>query len=152
MKTEVKDLEFASVKELADGILNAMETAERDRGDKFYRLKEECAKAYMPIIRYLHDDMLPDDWRYELIVRVCQTVSDFETDALEPLDDPLFEPDVYWSALASWVYRGSTSAHYCEQYMKEFGPNFESFEMILQGGQMKEMEEIYRLMQEYVAR
>lgn len=51
-------------------MLNDFEQKERQDGSKFYAIKDSSAlkKEYQEICHKAHDDMMPDDFKYEFIV------------------------------------------------------------------------------------
>jgi len=79
---------------LARALADAFETAKRDNGDEFVRLREGSPEWMQEAIFAAHGDgdMLPNDWSY----RLCSSMADGIAEALEydadaDLDDALHE-------------------------------------------------------------
>jgi len=69
-------------------------------------LKEDLKEKYQDFVRELHDDELPNNWRYEIITDLLQNfVNEYEQDDLEnylhEITDSLV--DIYNSDRAKWL-------------------------------------------------
>ena len=69
-------------------------------------LKEDQKETYQDFVRELHDDELPNNWRYEIITDLLQNfVNEYDQDDLEnylhEITDSLV--DVYNADLIKWV-------------------------------------------------
>ena len=73
---------------LTAGTLRAAFTQDkRDDGSTFWCLTEQARQSVDDLtewLRNLHDDELPNDWRYETIVSICEALQD--VDDLEDVD------------------------------------------------------------------
>ena len=69
-------------------------------------LKEDLKEKYQDFVRELHDDELPNNWRYEIITDLLQNfVNEYDQDDLEnylhEITDSLV--DIYNSDRAKWL-------------------------------------------------
>ena len=77
-------------------------------------LKEDQKETYQSFVRALHDDELPNDWRYRIITDLLQNfVNEYEQDKLEDCLSEIVDSlvDVYNIDLIEWlkgdIMRGS---------------------------------------------
>lgn len=118
----------------------AFETAKRDDGTSFVRLKDGSPDWMTDVCREAHGGMLPDDMRYKMIREVVDimTETEDEDEQREALDGLV---DVSYYNLAQWLASGTSRFGYCDEAAEEFGPP-KSTDQLLQWGQLREYEEI----------
>lgn len=100
-------------------------------------LSEDAPQWVFDLVREAHDGMLPDDWRFALILRVLEAMSEG--------NDP--EPDTYFSRLLDWLGSHLNRVGYCDSALEEVSPSY-TFSLI-QWGQSYEMEDIRQIIEEY---
>lgn len=126
---------MAAINTLAGAYAAMFEQAERTSGDKYYRVRDAVPEAdrerAQALIRDAHESeyglMLPDDWRYALIVEALQAIAGHDTQtrsALDELPDEIADEstDHYNATLVAWV--GSHSYRfngYADQALDEYG-------------------------------
>ena len=69
-------------------------------------LKEDQKEKYQDFVRELHDDELPNNWRYEIITDLLQNfVNEYDQDDLEDVLHEITDSlvDVYNADLIKWV-------------------------------------------------
>ena len=85
---------------LTAGTLRAAFTQKkRDDGASFWCLTEQARQSVDDLtsfIRELHDDEMPNDWRYETIVDICTYLMDL----IEPIDEQSDASDIAFSTAA----------------------------------------------------
>ena len=72
----------------------------RDDGASFWCLTEQARQSVDDLtsfVRELHDDEMPNDWRYETIVDICTYLMDL----IEPIDEQSDVSDIAFSAADS---------------------------------------------------
>jgi hypothetical protein len=83
------------------GTLRAAFTQDkRQDGSTFWCLTEQARQSvddWTSFIRELHDDEMPNDWRYETIVDICTYLMDL----VEPIDEQSDVSDIAFSAADS---------------------------------------------------
>ena len=123
------------------------ETATRDNGSEFVRIKEGSPEWVTDLVRKAHgDDFLPDDWRYETIRSALGFIADEATDP----DDGSAEfadtqVDVYTSELIAWMGSNLRRVGYVNEAAEEYGSGVTEIERMMMWGQYAEAEEVYAL-------
>ena len=133
------------------------ETATRDNGSEFVRVKEGSPEWVTDLVRKAHgDDFLPDDWRYETIRSALGFIADEATDKSAPTsdrdpDDASAEfadsqVDVYTSELIAWMGSNLRRVGYVDEAVEEYGGELAG-DIVRQImlGQYAEAEEVYAL-------
>ena len=64
------------LQELATEALGWFERKERDDSDVFYRTKDDTPEWVRDMINAAHGDMMPDDWRYNMIHDTLSALDD----------------------------------------------------------------------------
>ena len=127
------------------------ETAARDNGNSFVRLKDGAPEWVTELVHRAHGDFLPDDWRYSTIRNAVGWIAD-ESDPDEPGEFADSEVDVYTGARLAWFGSNLNRAGYVDEALEEFGARevSDSSELIeLIGlGQYFEASEVFRLVVE----
>ena len=121
----------------------AFETATRDSGEAFVRLKQGSPDWMSDVIREAHDhaQILPDDSRYVMIREVARGIEDLtDWDDRHEMIDALV--DVTFHGLAQWLAADpARRMGHCDVACEEMGWP-EAVDQILQYGQYREYEEI----------
>jgi hypothetical protein len=129
------------VKNYANLMYAAFETASRPDGTNFVRLKEgKREEEYTEIIHAVHDDTdqgLPDDFTYRVIRECLAEITD-----IEDIDSPELEADIYTSDLLSWLMDDISRIGRVDDAMGE-GLGCTNLVSLLQYAQWQEKEEIY---------
>ncbi len=129
---------------LAQDLSSAFEERERTNGDKFRALKDGSPSWMTEACYAAHGEMMPDDWRYQLIERCADALAenDDEDDARDSL-----EPDIYTHELTSWVGSRADRYGYVDEAMEEQGADkWPGLITALQAGQQAETEEVFGLL------
>ena len=128
--------------ETAGTLRSAFEEKHREDGTSFWACVDEVGDELQEFIRGLHDDELPNDWRYKTIVEVLDAVverSDYSdewgTAAFEIAEQLTSE---WASELAAWLAESSDRIAYSEDEVADCLLPAEStlFER-LEGGQRR---------------
>lgn len=106
---------------IAQSLYDALNAEERDDGSKFYRLDAGSPEWMTDIIRAAHCDMMPDDWRYKMIVELlCDLTSDDPDQWEEHISEYADRnTDVYNSELLRWLASHLERAFYCDEARDE---------------------------------
>ena len=115
----------ATFQSVAGELANAFTSDKRDNGDTFYKLKDD-APDWINVHDLHHsvDDRFPDDWIYEKIAHLADSISEYEDadsarDAAGELADQ--SVDIYYSDLSAWFASNLRNAALCEDATDEFG-------------------------------
>lgn len=127
------------IQTLAKEVSSMFETKKRDNGKEFYCLKDGAPQWVTDMVYAAHNDMMPDDHKYDFIVEALDAIADSED-----VDDITLEADVYNGDLLRWVGSHLERAGYVEDAVKEFGMDANSFEFFtaLSSGQYLEKQEV----------
>ncbi len=128
-----------TIQELASEYSNMFETKTRTNGDKFLCVKDECKdESLTNFIHKIHDDMLPDDYKYQFIVECLDAIS-------ENIDfnDIHIEADIYNYELLKWVSSHSIRQGYCDDALEAYqGAKDLTLMQIISEGQFIEKNEV----------
>lgn len=128
---------------VAQEAYDAMERRTRDDGSSYVALKEDAPEWVRKIAYEAHNDILPDDWRYETIREAFEWIADDgDMDDRHGFADS--GCDVYNADLLAWVGSHGSRAGYVDQAREEFGEP-RDFYHGLQMGQYAEREEVFGL-------
>lgn len=132
------------LQELAGVAFDAMETATRPDGSEFTRKRDDCPEWIADIIREAHGDLLPDDFRYEMIRDAFGAIHDYSGNDLEDAGAEFADSttDVYNAALIEWVGSNLTRSAYVDDARADFGDP-RDFYHGLRMGQYLERSEVY---------
>jgi len=96
---------------------SAFTTKERGDGSTFTACKDDIAidSDLKTLIRECHDDELPNDWRYEMIVSILDSITEYDSDtewsdAAYEIEDNLTEMSTY--KLFQWYADNSSRIDY----------------------------------------
>src|SRR3990167_1208703 len=121
----------------------AAETAEwftegkRDK-EEFVKLKDKAPQWIKDMVREAHEGMLPDDHKYDFVLRALYHISDTK----DP-DSPELEPDVYTGDLLNWLASNLERAGFVDEAVGELGHSEQGIIGDIMLGQVHEMEQVY---------
>ena len=122
-------------------------TTKKDSLRKFYdaflidpsghiELKEESKKDYQLFVRKLHQDELPNNWRYEVITDLLQSFcNEYDTENLEDVLPEIVDSlvDIYNYDLVEWLKGDITRGSFRElRELNIDNPNMTVFDLIRQ--------------------
>jgi len=155
-------LTMRSIVETAQELHDALIWDERDDGAKFVRLRGGEEDWMIGACGAAHDDMFPDDWRYEFIKEAAGLLAECPAHAEEgELRDYLeqgFDSDVMYADLLRWLGSDLGRASYVEDLVEDFvdagGRDYDSFRLFeaIGGGQLAEKQETGMLLLDYLIR
>ncbi len=127
-----------TTRSLATEALSHFAQGTRDNGSTYWYCDDTSPDWLESLCLDAHGDLLPNDWRYDFIVRSLSALS--ESDDPDTARDSL-EPDIYTAELTAWLASHGERLGYVDEYVSEYGwpGTFEA----LQGGQLAEMQEVY---------
>ena len=105
-----------------------------------------------------HGDMMPDDWRYELISAVLDAIKDYgygngdaEPNDLDAWRHEIVDGlvDIYTHDLTAWLHSNVTRYAYCDDAAEEMGDPDDTINR-LQCGQFMEIEEIFSALVDFL--
>jgi hypothetical protein len=136
----------ATIQDKAREAYQSMEHATREDGSGYVRVKDDAPEWVRDLAHAAHGDMLPDDWRYDVIQDALGTIADADEDAdLDDLaSDFSDEADVYNSDLLAWVGSNGSRSGYVDEAVEDFGAA-RDFYHSLQMGQYMERGEVFGL-------
>lgn len=132
-----------TIQELAQEWLDWFEVGKRDDGKTFFYLKDGAPEELHKMVRKVHGDMLPDDYKYEYIVGALEAIADYDGDEddIEELADEL-EADCYDSDLLDWLNSHSIRTWYVDKAVEEMGHG-EGVMNDIAMGQVEEKREVF---------
>lgn len=105
-----------NIQELADYAEQFFEQKTRPDGTRFWTLKDRHPTWLKDLVFKAHEDMLPDDYKYEYVVDALEALSEGD----DP-DSPRDEADVYNSDLLKWLSSHGERSGFVDEATKEFG-------------------------------
>lgn len=132
-----------TIQELAQEWLDWFEVGKRDDGKTFFYLKDGAPEELHKMVRKVHGDMLPDDYKYEYIVGALEAIADYDGDEddIEELADDL-EADCYDCDLLDWLNSHSIRTWYVDEAVSQLGHGEGIMEDIAMG-QVEEQREVF---------
>ena len=121
----------------------------RERGDtRIVVLKDEAPEWCSKLVREIHGDMLPDDWKYLHIYLMADGIAEDGFQDEHEVAESLV--DVYNSALTDWLASHGARQGYCDE-ADEQGLVAETADIIkrIQMGQYLELLEIYQALESF---
>lgn len=137
----IRTTDFRAIQAIASTILAAFEQSTRKDGSTFWALTDEARQQWQDLMHHAHADMLPDDWRYELIRRALDALANADTED-EARDSLVL--DVYTSELTDWLHSHDARLNYVDQAVSEYGHDRLFYD--LQRGQFIELEEVFAIL------
>ena len=113
------DFEPVSVQKLAKFYETFFFTKKRDDGEEFWLVKDDAPEELKELIHEAHEDMFPDDYKYEFILEALSTLSEYEDpdDAIEGI-----EADIYTSDLTDWLNSRNDRVYYLTEAQQQYQP------------------------------
>jgi hypothetical protein len=116
---------MSKVIELAIALSKQFETAKRNDGKEYLRLREDdkYAKWMQEVIFAGHLDTFPNDESYSACQKIIDTIAELDASAfedneiLENLDE--IEPSCYTSDLTSWLNSNNSYVYYLTEALEE---------------------------------
>jgi len=102
---------------------SAFEEKHREDGSSFWACVDQVGDDLRDFIRDLHDDELPNNWRYQTIVQILDAIverssySDEWGNAAGEIADQL--TSVWTCELAAWVAENGNRASYCDEEVED---------------------------------
>ncbi len=109
---------MSTVKDLATELYKALEVAQRDGGESYWRRKDGSPEWMTEVCHAAHGDMLPDDWRYSVIAECAEQLA--EGTDVDRIRDEL-EAEPYYHQLNAWLSSNARRAGYVDQMIEEMG-------------------------------
>lgn len=130
-----------TVQELAEKVRKNFVLNERDNGAQYWSYKGVTPAWVQEMCREAHNDMMPDDYKYQFIVDALASIADNE-DADDARNS--IEADIYTANLTAWLSSNLNRIEYVNQAGNDFGigVNFDLVQL-LQLGQVTEKTEIF---------
>ena len=137
-----------SIQDIAREMSEAFQTKSRDNGDNYVTLRDGSPEWMGEVVRGAHDDMLPDDFRYQVIREAVDAIADAEGSRDDIRDELAGEfaddVDIYNHDLTAWLGSHSSRPGYCDEALNEFGRESAEGVMALIGmGQYMERREVF---------
>lgn len=142
---EPDDDDDATVRDLARAMAGRFTTRTRADDTKYVCLTDEAEEWMRDVAREAHNDMLPDDWRYDAIASAVEFIAseDDYDDRLDEWADGMV--DVYSWDLIAWLGSQAARAEYVQEARDEWGDAGESIYDELSRGQFFELREVVSL-------
>lgn len=134
---------------LAAQLLQHVEKRQRDNGAEFYVFADSAPEWAEDLAHEAHGDMLPDDWRYRLIVDALHAIeeNDDEDEARQQI-----EASIYNHELVDWLGSHGSRPEYCDEAAEEYGtPATVGIMDRLSAGQLREREEVFGIVWQYLS-
>ena len=107
----------------AGTLRSAFEEKRRDDGSSFWACTDQVGDDLQDFIRGLHDDELPNNWRYATIVQILDAIverSSYVDEWADEAGDIADQLTSFWTCvLAAWVAENSSRASYCDEEVEE---------------------------------
>jgi len=112
-----------TLQEKASTMLNQFEQKTRDADNrKFYCLKDDAKNhdLYQDICHDAHNDMTPDDYKYDFIIEALELFAELECE--EDAQDSIYEIEAncYTSELTAWLNSHNSRVYYLTEALEEF--------------------------------
>lgn len=141
-----------TVIELAAQYLTYFRVLERENAPNTYCWKEDVVvpEALKDLCYEAHEDMMPDDYKYNYIVDALELIADSDEDTdLEELSSSNIEADVYTFDLLKWLSSNLDRHYYVNGYVQDLLGTIEAkdFDLIqlISGGQWLEKREVFNI-------
>lgn len=119
-----------------------------DTRPAFYAAKDDAPEVASGLVRAVHLDMLPDDYKYRFLIDALDRLEELSAD--EARDD--IEPDIYTHDLAAWFCSNTQRPGYCDEAVSEglVGGDGTVLDTI-SAGQLMERREVFDLAVQWLA-
>lgn len=127
-----------NLQDLVKEALKYFTQSTRNDGTKFYHTKDDTPTWVDDMCQTAHGQVLPDDYKYSLIVESLQSIRDGSE------DDQYIEPDTYSMDRLEWLASDLRRTQYVDQAIEDFGLDSSIGIIELIGwGQLIEKQEIF---------
>jgi len=92
-----------------------------------------------------HNDMLPDDYKFEFIVEALTQISEHED-----LDEIEMPEEIYTSNLTKWLASNLRRPSYCDDALSEYGGDLDDTVKLLALGYQNEQREVLGLVRSFL--
>jgi hypothetical protein len=147
-----------TVKQIASELNSQFHEQTRTNGEKFWSLKPDNYDQYIDAVRDIHGtDMLPDDWRYSMIVSILDKIKEYDAETVEDFEDTRHEiidglVDIYNQDRLNWLASNLCRSEYVDEAVSEFGwPEKEGIYQAIAYGQYREIEELFNNIMNYLS-
>lgn len=143
---------YSTIQAAADALYDNLTERKRDNGDTFISLKDDAPEWMREACRAAHGGMMPDDWRYQFILKVASAIADLDDgnpDDDRDIDDLRHEAvdgavSVYTSDLTAWLASHVERVGYCDEAFSEGLASIDTGAIgLLQAGQYAEIDEVW---------
>jgi hypothetical protein len=117
---------------------------------QFYCVADNAPEYVQDLAHHVHDDMMPDDYRYKFLTETIREIADYDEQTLTDMltgdydiYDIIGEPDVYNHSLLQWQASNLSRMEYADDCLAEYEP--QSLSQLLMSAQHKEMVEVFNL-------
>ncbi len=137
-----------TIQQLAAEMAAQFETRTHNNGDTFQCLKDGHPDWMHDVCRKAHGDMLPDDYRYDMIATACEAISESYDTQIEDRDfgqaiDGCVS--VYNHEQLRWLASNLNRAGYCDKAAVQFGNDSPDIMKMIAGGWYYEADEVFSL-------
>lgn len=148
-----------SIQDRAKEAASYFETAHRkhapevraEDAEQFVRIKDGAPEWVMQLAFKAHGDLLPDDFRFQVIREALDALADQyndDDDFEQATDEFADDVDVYTSDLTAWLGSHSSRPGYCDEAREEMGTDSRGIVQDIQRGQYMERREVFQLVVE----
>ena len=137
-----------NVETLAKEALQNYEQATREGDTRPYWKAKENAPDWLREMSFVaHDDMMPDDWKYEFIVAALDALESNDGDLDEAMDT--IEPDLMTSELTHWLGSNTTRLGMVDEARAELGGGDSILDEIAMG-QLQERKQVLQFVFDFL--
>ena len=117
-------------KTLATLFASSLVTRHRNDDSTYICTVDNAPEWIKEAIHSAHGDMLPDDWRYRMISRVADSLTDTAPDDWQECATEIADScvDVYTGRLTDWLASSISRVGYVDEAVNEYGIN-EDFDL-----------------------
>lgn len=126
------------IDELARYAREFFETGTRPDGESFWTLTDRYPTWVHDMAQEAHGEMFPDDYKYEYVVDVLDSLED----GTHP-DEPALEPDVYNTDRLKWLSSHLERAGFVDEAVENFGHSDQGVLGDIGFGQLYEKEQVW---------
>lgn len=105
-------------------------------------LRDGAPEWMHDLVREAHGDMLPDDWRYEMIEAAAEALADADGDEDEAREALEHNVPIYTVKLSRWLGSHGARAGYCDEAADEYG-TVRGIMNLIQLGYLTEAREVF---------
>lgn len=124
------------------------ETRKRDSGEEYTTLRDGRPEWLQGLVRAAHDDLLPDDWRYECTRAALAAIEEADS-TTDPADIASefaeLAVDTYTSDRLAWLSSGADRPNYVDRAVSDYGPIDGGIVNMIGAGQHAEATDVFWL-------